>query len=515
MSTKKKVLAAALAALLLVSLAGGMVWYGTRHFFIGFRAYPREATYLDLRGSSVSLSQYDRLRQRLPDCEILWDVPFQDGVLSPDIQVLKVTRLEEKDLRAIGYLPCLEVVEAEDCRDYSQLIALGQHYPHVEVRYAVSLGGDSFPSDSRQLQLRSVELEQIPDLQYLPDLTTVVVSGGENMENFSQLQDYCRDHGISFCVRLGSQVFSTNERAVQAAGVTDSELSLLTLLPKLEQLALSCPKASPESLEAFRVANPQVDLTWEQTLGGSLWPWDQKEFDLTGKKVSGAAALEAAMAYFPKAEKIIVDDRSLDNETLAAWRDRAREHYKVVWTVQCGSKLTCRTDAESFMPVRENVYYFNDEEAYNLRYCEDMIALDVGHMSIHDVSFVEHMPKLQYLILAHTQVQDISPLRSCKQLKFLELDWSPVRDFSPLEDCTALEDLNVGKTYAKVDPLKKMTWLKNLWMVGRGSSAWPVTEALTNTKVVASGSATVAGGWRDLPNYYAMRDVLGMHYMSW
>ena len=31
--------------------------------------------------------------------------------------------------------------------------------------------------------------------------------------------------------------------------------------------------------------------------------------------------------------------------------------------------------------INKNVYYFNDEEAYNLRYCEDMVCLDVGHMT--------------------------------------------------------------------------------------------------------------------------------------
>jgi hypothetical protein len=28
-----------------------------------------------------------------------------------------------------------------------------------------------------------------------------------------------------------------------------------------------------------------------------------------------------------------------------------------------------------------------------------------------------------------------------------------------------------------------------------------------------NGEFTVSGGWRDLPNYFAMRDILGMPYM--
>jgi Leucine-rich repeat (LRR) protein len=168
------------------------------------------------------------------------------------------------------------------------------------------------------------------------------------------------------------------------------------------------------------------------------------------------------------------------------------------------------------MPVRENVYYFNDEEAYNLRYCEDMVCVDIGHMSIHDIDFVRYMPNLQYLILAHTQVQYIEPISSCKKLKFLELDWSPIRDLTPLKECTALEDLNLGNTFADFAPIKKMTWLKNLWMIDCSTRArYEMTQALPDTRVMVTGAATVANGWRDLDNYYAMRDLLGMHYMSW
>jgi Leucine-rich repeat (LRR) protein len=145
-----------------------------------------------------------------------------------------------------------------------------------------------------------------------------------------------------------------------------------------------------------------------------------------------------------------------------------------------------------------------------------MVCIDIGHMSIHNIDFVKYMPNLEYLILAHTQLTHIEPISTCKNLKFLELDWSPVRDLSPLIGCTGLEDLNLGNTFASFDPVKKMTWLKNLWVIDCSSgTAYKMGQALPNTKVQGSGSATVDSGWRNLPNYYKMRDLLGMHYMSW
>ena len=95
------------------------------------------------------------------------------------------------------------------------------------------------------------------------------------------------------------------------------------------------------------------------------------------------------------------------------------------------------------------------------------------------------------------------------------MDWTAIQDFSPLLDCTGLQDLNIGLTPANIAPIRKMTWLKNLWMIFRKDEAYVTSQALPDTKVVCGGSATVDSGWRDLPNYYAMRDCLKMYYMSW
>jgi len=199
---------------------------------------------------------------------------------------------------------------------------------------------------------------------------------------------------------------------------------------------------------------------------------------------------------------------------MAALREEVRADYKVVWTVQCGP-IAVRTDATFFHPIQQKVWYFFDEDAANLVYCEDMICVDLGHMSIHNVQWLKGMPKLKYLILAHTQVSDLAGIENCKELVFLELDWGIVKDFTPLQQLTKLEDLNIGKTYASIEPLKQMTWLKNLWCVDRASIAGELSEALPDTKVFYQTDATVGGGWRELPNYYAMRDALGMDYMTW
>ncbi len=210
-----------------------------------------------------------------------------------------------------------------------------------------------------------------------------------------------------------------------------------------------------------------------------------------------------------------MSDCGIDNETMAAFRERQRENYKVVWTVYLSDKAKARTDDIYFMPIQQGEYYLLDQHTENLKYCEDMICIDVGHHAIHNIDFVSYMPNLKYLIIAHTEVQDVSPIVNCQELIYLEVDWSTIRDYTPITKLKKLEDLNLNQTWCDLTPITEMTWLKNLWIPGRGYR-WGqmLTEALPNTRVQYQKGNAPGEGWRNLQNYYDMRDILGMEYMK-
>ena len=514
MSGKKKLLMALLVLVLLGSVAAGLCWNLENYVLVELKLYPKTQQ-LDLRGEEISVKHYEKLRQRLPDCEILWNVPFQGQAVPNNVEELAVETLSFQDIQTIACFPKLKTLKAADCTDYENLLNLALSRPDLRVEYEVRLGDEKFAGTAKKISLGTVVPEEISRLAYLPQLETVLCGGGAP-EDIALLQEYCVQQGLEFRVLLGDEMISPDTREVTASHVTDRQMGILEFLPELTSVHLSNPEASQEKLQALQTARPEVEITWEQELYGTVYPSDTKKLDLSGAKVSDLKELKEKMAYFPEVETVFLGACGLDNELLAEHRNQVRDQYKLVWTVTLGNKLKSRTDAKTFMPVREYVYYFNDEEAYNLRYCEEMVCIDIGHMSIHNIDFVEFMPDLEYLILAHTQLNYIEPIRHCKKLKFLELDWSPLRDLTPLKECTALEDLNLGNTFADFTPIGEMTWLKNLWMIDCSSGArYQMTQALPDTKVMITGAATVANGWRKLENYYEMRDLLGMHYMSW
>lgn len=535
MNRKKIALMILIFVLLLASVAAGVVWNLTHYAMVEFTLYSRDLKTLDLRDEEVSVRKYEKLSQALPGCEIHWNVPFQNTAYPEDVAQITVSTLEEKDLDALAYLPKLETVHADQCRDYAQLAQLQKAYPHLRVEYSIVFSdGSAYALDAQEVTLSSTAESDAQLLQYLPELKRVTIKGDGDLAGLDAVRGTAHNLGLEFGVRIGGRVIPDTETAVVLPGLREEELPMLELLTSMQTLHIQNPNTAAASLLALRQVYPNVSITWEVEIAGTAYGDATTEVDLSTVAVKDLGEIERQMAYLPEAERLILglcgmDDPSwgdskseglatceIENEEVSAFRDRVRDQYKVVWTVRLGPNIALRTDADNFMPGHFAVGRLFNAHAYNLRYCEDMITLDIGHMTLSDVSFLEFMPKLRHLILAWTEVQYIEAIRNCKELVFLELDNSCIRDYSPLVDCTALQDLNIGNTYADIEPILEMTWLNNLYMIkGSSRAAYQASQALPDTHVVSSGSATVASGWRHLQNYFDMRDNLNMPYMDW
>lgn len=553
----KKGGAVTLVLLIVLSIAGG-IWYFLNYQRIGLHFYPRHAERLDLREENLAIAQYEKLHNKMPDTEILWNIPFQGNTYSQDTRELRITTLTQQDVDALRAFPVLRVLDARGCQEYGLLQAVQAACPNLEVRYTVTIGGREYPQDTQLLHVDGITEQELSLLSYLPQLRQVCLETGKNPEQLTPLMELCAQRQIPVQVVLNMQYYDTDITELTVTGIQSEEMALIYLLPQLQQVRFLEPAADAESLLAYAITHPDTDVRWEKTILGVLCTQDMEQLDLTAAlspegalayeqaakapvqgtrdpvpylfkvnakypladRTSDTAALirqvEEGLRYFPNIKTVFLGGCHLDNEVMAAFREAHREDYKVVWSVQMGDKVIARTDTPYFMPTKFHTYYFLDRDSENLKYCEDILCVDLGHMAITDISWVTAMPKLRYLVLAHTQLQYIEPIRSCKNLRFLELDWSPIRDYSPLQDCTALEDLNIGMTYADITPVCEMTWLQHLWMVNCNSgSVSKAAQALPDTRILGGGSATVAGGWRSLPNYYAMRDCMGMFYMPW
>ena len=387
MSGKKIVLAILICIMLFVSVAAGVVWHLTHYALVDMKFYARDAESMDLRDQEISVSHYEKLKKALPDCEIHWNVPFQGETYPEDTTEITVTTLSDKDLQAAAYMQSLKTVHAVGCTDYDRLLQLQEENPRLLVEYTVTFSeGTVYAQDAEEVTVRSVTEEDIQLLRYLPRLQRVTVVTGGSMDNMAALCGTAHNLGLEFGVRIGGQIIPATTESLELTGLTEEEAPLLQLLGLLQELHVQEPEMTAEQLLSLRQQYPHVQISWEVELFGQTFPDSVTEVDLSQVEITDIAQVEAAMASLPCVEKVILglcgfDDSSwgnskakniavcpIENEAMAAWRDRVRDQYKVVWTVRVGPHIALRTDADNFMPGHFNIGRLFTDEAYNLRY---------------------------------------------------------------------------------------------------------------------------------------------------
>lgn len=499
--------------LVLAVLGTGVL--GMTHVLVEGRLYPRYAQTLDLRGETISLAHYHGLREKLPDCVILWDVPFQGNTYPWDTRSITVASLEHDEVALLDLFPALERVDARGCRDYAGLMALQERRPDCRVEYTVELDGREYPQDESSVVITSLTEEELERMQYLPELTHVDASGCRDYALLQALQERFPQCTLRYEVELQGVAYDPDTEELSLNQPDVGELAQrLHWLSRLKRVTLKDPQGDPGVFLNLMEKMPETEFVWEKNVLGITLRSTDTEMDFSGAETFTTEEIRDTLAWFPDVEQVFLGECGIDNEVLADFREQMRPDYKVVWVVRCGW-LKVRTDEKGFMPAKYRFYKFMDEHAYNLRYCEDMEAVDVGHMNLHDISWAEHMPNLKYLILAHSTVTDLSPLSSCKNLEFLEIEFTWIKDYSPLTKCTGLRDLNMGRTYGDPTPLLELTWLNNLWCIEcNPDTIRMLKENMPDSVHVNSlDLRTPANSWRMQENYYKLRDILGMPYL--
>ncbi len=412
----------------------------------------QELQALDLQESRLTTGQYDALRAALPQCDIRWQVPFQGGYLPCDTREIQVTTLSHEDLQALAYLPELTKVDASDCQAYESLDLLIVQYPQIEVTYNVTVEGKTFPHTTTAMELEN------------PDVTEMA--------------------------------------------------AYLRYLPQLETVTLAQMPEDLDGMMALESQYPNVTFHWQLQVCGVTVDHHAEEIDLSGIRMKDTQELESKLTYLPKLKKVDMVKCRISDKEMEALNNR-HEDVLFVWEVMIGYHYY-RTDIETFIPVKDHVTVTKDD-VETLRYLTELMALDLGHMKIYSCEFIRCMPHLKYLILADTGIKDISPLEGLKELIFLELFVNKITDFTPLLSLTALEDLNVSYVFGQYEVISQMTWLDRLWWSNyrlTKEECQYVRDHLPDTEINLTAESSTGEGWRLGKNYFDMRDVFGMGYMT-
>lgn len=154
---------------------------------------------------------------------------------------------------------------------------------------------------------------------------------------------------------------------------------------------------------------------------------------------------------------------------------------------------------------------YSEQRFAAVRHLTQLRALDLGHNSIGDLSFLYELPLLRVLILADNQITDLTPIASLTSLEYLELFQNEFTDISPLENLTQLRDLNLCRNrISDVTPLLGLTSLERLWLPDNFLTDEQKAEleaALPRCEIVYEWSRSTDFGWREHPRYDVIRKM--------
>lgn len=514
---KKRIIWIAAAALAAAVL--GAAGYRMTQVSIDGALFPKNANLYDLTDHDLTEEQYLELCAQHPDAEILWSVPFQGDRYAADTDYLRITSLTTQEADMLRYLPDLRHVDADGCQDYDALMYLQQQKPECEILYYVPLGSGNCDSLSGMHTTADATAKQLEAaLPYLPRLQRLGLSGKlPAVEELLKIRTAFPKVELLCTLELWGQKLHTDARKLDFTGtaVDPQELNrMLPLFPDVEKVILTGSPLTVSQYQALTQTHPGIFFQCELEVNGKTYAADASEVDISGSTVTIAEA-EALISAFPRLEKLIMSDCGIDDETM----DRLNQRYpdvSIVWTVMVGH-VPVRTDAIIFYPAAIDQHHLpSNEEMQKLRYCTELVAIDIGHSEATDCSWLAYTPHVKYLILADTNISDISPLANLKELVYAELFNTDIQDYTPLLECTKLQDLNIGETYADPEPLAQMTWLHNLqWHPIQdhptlGPKATALKEQLADTNItLKTRRKNIGGPWRMLPNYYLFRELIG------
>jgi hypothetical protein len=308
----------------------------------------------------------------------------------------------------------------------------------------------------------------------------------------------------------------TKKAAVSMTSEQTVQTTEVTVLTKSES-AVQETAASATEAKTGMTAEPETKAAEQKpaenktevsvssvTYRGKTFSTAQKELNLSGFKMTKEQLpeLKEIAAKFQNLEKIIFSDCGLSNEVLAAFNDEMGS-VRVVWRVKLGTQWSLRTDSVAFSVLIMNYKHIRmtSKDLEVLKYCPDLLALDLGHQALTDLSKIaEYLPDLRLLIIADNQVSDLSPLANLKHLHYLEIFVNRVKDLSPLANLHELVDVNISyNPVSDITPLLNSPMMQRVWLEStkvNQSGVDLLRSTYPNAKVVNIGKGSVDQGWR-------------------
>jgi Leucine-rich repeat (LRR) protein len=433
-----------------------------------------QLTTLDLRGNNLSVAAVEQLKAALPNCDIAWSIPLGSTRFdSTSVSLALPADTKAEELTNLKLFPALTSVDATAINAYDALKAIQLELTNCKINWNVDVLGQSYPADTASLDLKSATI---------------------------------------------------SDAAALAAALSG--------FIKLESVDLTGQQLSAETIATLTSALSETQFLYSVDLFGKTVDAGATEADISDIDVGSVEAVSQKVALLPNLTKLVMCNCGLSDEQMEQLM-AAHPTVKFVWIVKVGG-WELRTNIKAFSKGNRKTFEggeyvkgktnFTSEDIAPLKYCTDLIALDLGHGSrIDDLSVLQYLPKLRFLILAMNRLTSIEDLKYCPDLEYLEIFQNTIGDWSPLLSLKKLTHLNCSTNYGKDEDgkrtypdytvLKQMPQLQRVWVIRCGLSDAQyedLSAALPNAVINSSGTHSTSNGWRDNDLYREMQGLFNL-----
>ena len=486
----------------------------------------------DLRGSDCP-AEIAAYRAAHPEVTVLADLDVGGSRVDDTVRSLKLQPgawTPEALCAAAPWLPALQRLDfGEQALTPETLTALRAAFPAVQLSAAVAIGGSGAPLGSETLtpQPGAWTPEALcAAAPWLPELKSL--DFGEQAltpETLTALHKGFPAAEILAPVAALDRSFTGAETVLDLSAVDPGRMeeirALLPWLPSLERIETVPAEGESawtlEALSALREAAPEaVAVSCRFELFGRTLSSEDEEIVYYRQKLGDdkLPILRMALPLLSGCRRFVLDDCDLDYAKLAELRDEFPER-NLVWRVRFGID-SALTDTQRIWSV-----FVTDENCDVLKYCTEVLYLDVGHeVDLSDFHFIPYMTKLQVLIVMRTGFSDCELLTHCPDLEYLEIFSSGVTDLSPLAECRNLQHLNISNLpeVTDISPLYGLTQLKRLRITMDNvpeEQKEEIARRLPDCEMLFDGINPTDNGWRRnrqselVPRYALLREQMG------
>ena len=404
----------------------------------------------------------------------------------------------------------LETLDLTGSTCYDEIDAYIASHPEVNVIYSVDLGGTVADHNARVLDISSGAYDYnilVSAADNLPYVMSVNLGATElTADQIDTLKTLLPKADFSYSVSLMGKSYPTDSTEIDLRGVTaadlDKAVNAVRMLPELSNINIKGSPLTIEEVGRITEACPDALVDYDVTLFGQTFSMTDEIVEYRNVDIgdSGLEQFRKVLPLMKHTRKLLLENCGTSDEAVDALRAEFLPTTEVVWKVRLGGN-ELYTDCPTIW-----INGLNDETAYNLRYFYNCKHMDIGESTISDLSFLEHMPNLDILIVACGNISDITPIGSLKNLWYLETFDQHVMtltDISALSNCTKLEHLNcTGNQISDLSPLdnlplKRMYLMNDYALSEEGREEFEKKHPDCECNFICSWQASGAtGGWR-------------------